>query len=283
MPKKVSVVIPAFNEADTIKEVLDSVKNNISDKYEFEIIVVDDGSSDQTAEICRREGVKVIREEVNVGYGFSLKKGIRAASGEIIALIDADATYPADGLVNLINGLDEFDMVVGARIGKDARLSPLRKIPKYFLNRLASLLTGTKIPDINSGMRVVKRDIVLRYMSLFPQGFSFTSTLTLAMLCDGYRVKFSPITYSDRSHGSKIRPIRDTIGFILTVFRTVIYFNPLKVFIPLSLILFIFAIARFLQDLLVKDNIGDMTVILFISFFQVFLLGVVADIAGRHR
>lgn len=283
MAIKVSVIIPAFNEAGTIKGVLDNIKEALKDKFTFEIIVVDDGSSDATAEICRREGVRVLREEVNSGYGSSLKKGIRIAGGEIIALIDADGTYGAEDLVNLLNKLEDFDMVVGARIGEKARLSPLRRIPKYFLKRLASLLTGTAIPDVNSGLRVVTKDIVLKYMSLFPQGFSFTTTLTLAMLCDGYRVRFIPITFSDRKHGSKIRPIRDTLGFIITVLRTILYFNPLKIFMPLSLVIFIMASGRLFQDIFIRDNIGDMAVILFIAFFQVFLLGVIADIAGRRR
>ena len=283
MSIKVSVIIPAFNEADTIGSVIDNVKKILKDRFEFEIIVVDDGSTDSTSEICRGEGVRVLREEERSGYGASLKKGIRLAAGEIIVLIDADGTYPAEDLGSLLNGMEEYDMVVGARIGKGVRISPMRRIPKHFLNKLSSLLTETSIPDVNSGMRAVKKDIVLKYMSLFPQGFSFTTTLTLAMLSDGYRVKFIPITYLDRKRGSKIRPIRDTFGFIITIFRTILYFNPLKIFIPLSFAVFILAMGRFLHDILVRDNIGDLTVILFISFFQVFLLGVVADIAGRRR
>jgi len=283
MSIKVSVIIPAFNEADTIEGVIENLKSSLKGSFEFEIIAVDDGSTDSTSEICRRAGVRVLREEERSGYGASLKKGIRIAQGEIIALIDADATYPAEDLVTLLKGIEEYDMVVGARVGKGAKIPPLKRIPKYFLNRLSSLMTDTHIPDVNSGMRVVKKDIVLKYMSLFPQGFSFTSTLTLAMLSDGYRVRFISINYLDRKRGSKIRPIRDTLGFIITIFRTILYFNPLKIFIPLSFAVFILAMGRFLHDILVRDNIGDLTVILFISFFQIFLLGVVADIAGRRR
>lgn len=280
----VSVIIPACNEGENIGPVLREVKESLSGAgINFEIIVVDDGSRDGTAEAAEREGVRIIRHGYNMGYGASLKSGIRQARGEFIAIIDADSTYPGKDFPRLIKEAEEYDMVVGARTGEKVYIPLIRRPAKYLLNRLSSFLSGVKIPDVNSGMRVVRRDIILSYMHLFPSGFSLTTTLTLAMTCDGYRIKYLPINYSARRGKSKINAVKDPFKFLFTVIRTILYFNPLKIFMPVSMLIFVFAIGSLFQDIFVKHNVRDLSVLLFISFFQILLLGLVADMVGRKK
>lgn len=280
----VSVIIPACNEQGNIRQVLREVKESLSGaNINFEIIVVDDGSSDGTADVADQEVIRVIRHEYNMGYGASLKNGIREAQGEFIAIIDADNTYPAREFPRLIKEVEKYDMVVGARTGEKVHIPFIRRPAKCFLNKLSSFLSGVKIPDVNSGMRVVRKEAILSYMHLFPPGFSLTTTLTLAMTCDGYRIKYVPINYSFRKGKSKINAIRDPFKFLFTVIRTILYFNPLKIFMPVSILIFLLAISKLFQDIFVKHNIQDLSILLFISFFQILLLGLVADMIGRRK
>jgi glycosyltransferase involved in cell wall biosynthesis len=279
----VSVLIPACNEQGNIGQVLGDVKGALSGSgMDFEIIVVDDGSSDGTAGAAEQERVRVLRNEYRMGYGASLKSGIREARGEFIAIIDADNTYPAGEFPRLIKEAQGYDMVVGARTGEKVHIPFIRRPAKCFLNRLSSFLSGVKIPDVNSGMRVVRKEIALSYMHLFPSGFSLTTTLTLAMTCDGYRIKYVPINYFSRSGKSKINALKDPFKFLFTVIRTILYFNPLKIFMPASIFIFLMAIAKLSHDIFVKHNIQDLSILLFISFFQILLLGMVADMIGRR-
>ncbi|MFH1562317.1 MAG: glycosyltransferase family 2 protein, partial [Nitrospirota bacterium] len=219
--EKISIVIPAYNEEKGVGALIDELKEKMK-CHEYEIIVVDDGSCDNTVNIAREKDVVLIQHPKNRGYGASLKTGIRKAKYDTIAITDADGTYPVSEMPKLIKYIGEYDMVVGAR---NKQKIPLTRRPaKFFLNRLANYLTEVEIPDLNSGLRVFKKDIAVKFFNLLPNGFSFTTTITLAMLTNDYLVKFIPIDYLERQGKSKIRPIRDTYNFLTLIIRTVMYF-----------------------------------------------------------
>jgi glycosyltransferase involved in cell wall biosynthesis len=237
-----SIVIPVYNEAGNLSNILEEVRNAVRDLPQ-EILVVDDGSTDGTFEVLKECDVEVIRHPYNRGYGAALKTGIGHAKYDLICTIDGDGTYSSLQIPELARALMQgnFDMVVGARIGKNVHIPAMRRPAKWFINKLANYLCETKIPDLNSGLRIIRKGVIERFAHILPDGFSFTSTITVAMLTNGYSVKYVSIDYFVRHGKSKIRPIKDTFNFIQLVIRTVLYFNPLKIFIPLSLLLTIFA------------------------------------------
>ncbi len=276
--KNVSIVIPAYNEEKTIGTLIDEIKTIMK---ECEIIVVDDGSNDSTAKIVQEKDVVLIQLTKNRGYGFALKFGIRKAKYDIIAIIDADGTYPTSEIHSLMKYIGEYDMVVGAR--SKQKIPLIRRPAKFFLNKLANYLTEVEIPDINSGLRVFKKDIALKFLNLLPDKFSFTITITLAMLTNDYLVKFVPIDYFQRKSKSKIRPIRDTYNFILLIIRTVMYFNPLKIFIPLSIMLFLIAIIIFGYSFFVLHKVMDISIIVILmASVQIAAIGLLADLVDKR-
>lgn len=278
---QLSVIIPAFNEENGIQPTLEQLRRTLQ-PLDAEIIVVDDGSTDRTAELARAAGVRVVRHEHNRGYGAALKTGIRSSSAELICITDADGTYPNDRIPELVAAMDHHAMVVGARTGANVAIPLIRRPAKKALNVLANVLTGQKIPDLNSGLRVFRRSVAERYMHFLPSGFSFTTTITLAMLNDDYLVKFLPIDYFARAGRSKIRPIRDTYNFTMLILRVTMYFNPLKVFLPVSLTLLLLAVATGAYDLANTRGLSDKTVILTLATGQVFLVGLLADTVARR-
>jgi len=271
-----SIIIPAYNEE---KAVRGTIKEFLALNIPGEIIVIDDGSTDRTGEYARDSLVKVIRHEINKGYGAALKTGIRYASGEYIIICDADGTYIPQDAVRLLAYIKDFDMVVGAR--PFGCISFLRRPAKWFLNKLANYLVDYKIPDLNSGLRVFRKDVALKFFHLFPQGFSFTTTLTLAMLANNFRVKFVPILYQKRIGKSKIRPVYDTLNFFQLIVRMVMYFNPLKVFLPISAFLFISGIFLFGTDIFIRHDVGDAAVVTLNTAILIFMLGFIADMINK--
>ena len=207
-PLQVTIIIPAFNESQIIAEVLKELQEQLNEhRIDSEIIVVDDGSSDDTARSAAQNGVRVLRHHSNRGYGAALKTGILSASHEIVAITDADGTYPARFLPEMLDMIEDVDMVVGSRTGANVHIPFIRKLPKWLLNRLANYVTGSKIPDLNSGFRVFRRSIVLQYLHMLPDQFSFTTTITTAMLCDRYAVRYIPINYPHPRVLSNIVPL----------------------------------------------------------------------------
>ncbi|MCK4619109.1 MAG: glycosyltransferase family 2 protein [Desulfobacterales bacterium] len=285
--KKISIVIPVYNEEK------ESLSNTISQLFRIswpgnmEIIVVDDGSDEKVKdlEISSMDRIKIIRHKRNRGYGAALKTGISNSCNECIVITDADGTYPNERIPELVAIFEKgnFDMVVGARVGRNVKIPLIRKPAKWFITKLASYLTDTKIPDINSGLRVMKKNVVEKYLNILPDGFSFTSTITLAMLTNSYRVKYVPIDYFERKGKSKIRPFHDTLNFIQLIIRTVMYFNPLKIFVPLSLSLVLLAFLVLAGSWIFMDKAMDVTFgVILMSSVMVLAIGMLADLIDKR-
>lgn len=282
-----SIIVPAYNEQGGISDVLHSLTQLASTwAMPCQIIVIDDGSTDGTAEeVSKFDKVYLIRHPHNRGYGAALKSGIRYAQHEIICITDADGTYPneriADMVAHLLN--NHLDMVVGARTGKYVTIPLIRRPAKWFIRRLAEVVAGQPISDINSGLRVFKRSVALRFFSLLPDGFSFTTTITLGMLTNAYLVDYIPINYHARIGKSKIRPVRDTLNFTQLILRIALYFAPLKIFLPLSLFLFALAVVWGVLSILLLGAFADnSTFLLAVTSLQVGMLGLLAELIN-HR
>lgn len=277
----VSIVIPAFNEENGIGPVLDQLCDQMRETtLTVEIIVVDDGSADGTARIAEsKSNVRVIRHALNKGYGASLKTGIRAASHEIICITDADGTYPNDRIPELVNLLEEgYDMIVGARTGANVAIPLIRRPAKKAIGTLANAVAGERIPDINSGLRVFRKSAAFALIRLLPDGFSFTTTITLGMFANDYRVKYVPIDYFKREGKSKIRPIADTLKFTRLILTIGLYFAPLKVFLPASLFLVVLGVAWGVYSYVVLGRIADVsTLVIMMTAVQIAATGLIAE------
>lgn len=286
LKKAYSIIIPAYNEEKAIYNVLDDLINKIEQgNNNYEIIVVDDGSNDSTFDICNKiRGIKLIRHDYNRGYGAAIKSGIKNGKYENIVIIDADGTYPNDKVLEMIQiySTTGSDMVVGARIGKNAKIPIIRRPAKWFIGLIANILCGRKIPDLNSGLRIIKKEVIEKYIQILPDGFSFTTTITLAMLTNGYSVKYVPINYFKRKGNSKIKPIRDTLNFIQLIIRTILYFNPLKIFIPLSLFLVLIAFLVLIGSYYVLGKAMDVTFgVILMTAVHVLAIGILADLIDK--
>jgi glycosyltransferase involved in cell wall biosynthesis len=255
-----------------------------------ELLVVDDGSRDGTAAALERiaprhPNLRVIRHDQNRGYGAALKTGFAAARNEVVVITDADGTYPENRIAELLARIDAgAEMAVGARTGPDVEVPLLRRPAKAFLRALASYLSETKIPDLNSGLRAIRRDLVKTYRPILSNGFSFTTTITLAALTNGHRVDWVSINYKKREGISKIRPIRDTLGFLSLIIRTVLYFNPLKVFFPAAFVFGLGLVGSIYYDLCVVSppNLSEKTVLFFVALVQVLSVGLLADLVDKR-
>jgi glycosyltransferase involved in cell wall biosynthesis len=260
-----SIIVPVYNERGAVDDSIHRMTRiRESVDYDIEIIFVDDGSTDGSEVILAdqsRNPFRVIRNVINRGYGAALKRGIIAAKYDVVAITDADNTYPDERIPELYERMSEgsLDMLVGARMGANVHIPWLRKPPKWALNQLANYLSGRKIPDLNSGLRLMKKEVVERFLHVLPDSFSFTTTITLALMTNGYSVEYIPIDYAHRSGSSKIRPIHDTLNFVQLICRTVMYFNPLRVFIPLSIVLALTAFAVLLLSWAFSRQIMDVT------------------------
>jgi len=279
MSKAISIVIPAYNEGKGIANTLSELRTMLSENdIDAEIIIVDDGSSDDTAEIALKSGARVLRHFSNRGYGASLKTGIPAATHQIVAMTDADGTYPFRYIPEMLKELENSDMVVGARTGANVHIPWVRRPAKWLLNKLANYVSGHSIPDINSGLRVFRRDTVIHYFPILPDQFSWTTTITLAMLCDNYAIRYIPIDYRQRVGKSKIVPW-DAASFTVLILRMAILFRPLRVFLPLVLTCFSYAAVKMVIDLAVigDRNISASAIMMFTSGLIILLMGMVAD------
>jgi glycosyltransferase involved in cell wall biosynthesis len=229
-PPGVTVVVPVLDEEAAVLTTLDALERALGpSRHAYEIVVVDDGSRDRTpALLSARQGIRVLRHERTRGYGAALKTGIRAARHPWIVVIDADGTYPASAVPELADGSASFDLVVGARTGRNAHDSWPRALVKETFRVFAQSITGASIPDLNSGLRAFRRALAERYFDLLPDRFSFTTTITVAAIADGHAVRFTPIEYLPRIGRSKVRPIPDTLRIGRQLLRLGIRFAPLR-------------------------------------------------------
>jgi glycosyltransferase involved in cell wall biosynthesis len=287
----VSVIIPAYNESGAVGDQVGAVNKALENSgVAYEIIVVDDGSTDDTAQAALRAGARLLRHPENRGYGASLKSGITAAAGETIVIIDADGTYPAEEIPVLLRELEHADMVVGARTGNTVYVSWVRQPAKWILRVLAQWIADQPIPDINSGMRAFRRSCVRQYFAILSNRFSFTTTVTLAYLADNYRVVYHPIDYYQRVGKSKIVPWH-FMDFTVLILRISMMFNPLRVFVPLALFFGGLGVAKTIYDilslfgrtpdrsweLLVMPVLSTSAVLLLFVGLQFLMIGMVAD------
>lgn len=273
----ISIVIPAYNEEEGIKDVLTGIRDTLKeDDLDYEILVVDDGSTDRTAEIVRNEGVKLIQHTYNRGYGAALKTGTKHARGDFVLYVDADNQHNPGDIIKLLKYMNKNDMVVGART-KDSRIPFTRRIGKKILTFIANYLSETKIPDLNSGLRLVRKDVVMEFIHILPNTFSFTTTITLACIKSGYTVKYVPINTLERVGDSKINPFRDGFRFIMLILRTVALFDPLKVFLPLSIVLFTLGFLELVREVVFSLSIWSTSMLLLLSAILIFFFGLLAD------
>lgn len=291
MTTAVSIIIPAYNEEKGIGPVLVRLLAVMDGSgLAYEVLVVNDGSRDDTAGVTGRvaaehERLTLLQHRHNRGYGAALKTGIRHAQYDLICITDADGTYPNERIPELVTQLagQEYDMVVGARTGENVAIPLVRRPAKWAIGRLANYVAGEKIPDLNSGLRVFRREIALRMFGLLPNAFSFTTTITLAMLTNNYLVNYVPIDYFARVGQSKIRPVQDTLNFVQLVWRIALYFAPLKLFLPLSGLLLLLAVGWALFTLLVLDQLADVsTLVIVMTAFQVAVIGMLAELINKR-
>ena len=272
-PSSVSVIIPAFNEAESIAAVLGSLRATASWR---EVIVVDDGSSDATAERARAAGARVITHPYNKGNGAAVKSGIRAASGDYILIMDGDGQHSAADALRLVSYLGEYDLVVGAR-SPDGQASAARRMGNNALNWLASYLTGRPIPDLTSGMRAARFSCLREFLHLLPNGFSTPTTTTLACVKAGYSVRFEPIETKARIGRSKIRFVSDGATFFLILLKVITVFSPLRIFVPISAAAFSLGAAYALWTAFTQHHITNSSVLLIVLAVVIFLVGLVSE------
>lgn len=279
----VSIVFTNWNVRDLLKDCLNSVYDK-TEGITYEVIVVDDGSTDHTAEVVRQfPRARLIQHPHNRGTGAATNTAIRHARGEIIAMTDGDGTYPVQDIPRLLDGMDGYDMVIGARTRETGTLKWLRAPAKWFIRVLASYLVETRIPDLNSGLRVFRKSLAKKFMHLLPHGHSWVSTITLAHLADDYLVKFVPIDYYERKGRSSFHPVSDTYNYLVLVVRTVMYFNPIKILFPVGLFLLLIGTARqLIQFYTVNLHVQSSNVVLFLAGLNLLMMALLADLVVRR-
>jgi glycosyltransferase involved in cell wall biosynthesis len=284
-PRAVSVLVPAYNEVRGIRPVLTSILQTLNalPAVTFEILVVDDGSTDGTREAARDlPGVTVLRHDSNRGYGAALKTGLRHARYEWICITDADGTYPNERIGDLLAATDDAHMVVGARTAPGAHDTWLRRLPRDFLRRYAEWVTRRTIADLNSGLRIFRKDLAERFLHLLPDGFSFTTTITIALLMSYYTVRYIPIGYARRVGTSKIDPAGDMLHFLVLILRTGMYFAPLRTMVPPTVVLFFFFAGSASYDLFWLHHLSGKTLILLVLLVNTATLALVADMIHKR-
>jgi glycosyltransferase involved in cell wall biosynthesis len=281
-------VVPVFNEQNAVADTIEAINAQLQGiDLPSEIIVVDDGSTDNTSKILkdlqqRQSHVNVLSHEENWGYGAALKTGIAKSAFDKILIIDADQTYPIEEIPKLVRLAEDYHMVVGSRTGPEAQIPLVRRPAKTILTWLAQFLSNRRIPDLNSGFRIFKKEIAQNWVHMIPDGFSFTSTLTIIALHKGYRIHYVPISYHKREGKSKIRPLRDTLNFLQLILRTILYVNPLRIFIPASLFFFATSLLLYIIRVTFGRAFLVTIIITFICGFELLVVGMLADLIDKR-
>ncbi|HRQ65514.1 MAG TPA: glycosyltransferase family 2 protein [Xanthomonadaceae bacterium] len=274
MPR-ISIILPAKNEAEGLRQVLPRLREQAP---EAEILVVDDGSTDETAAVAAEHGARVLSAPYSMGNGASIKRGAREASSEILVFMDADGQHPPEAIPQLLAKLDEgFDMAVGARSGS-GQASVGRSLANRFYNLLASLMTGHKVQDLTSGFRAVRADKFREFLYLLPNGFSYPTTSTMAFFRSAYPVAYVPVDVADRiGTTSHIRPLRDGIRFLLIIFKIGTLYSPLKLFLPASMVFFLTGLGYYAWTFVNFHRFTNMSLLLFSASVIIFLIGLISE------
>ena len=275
----VSIVIPAYNEEAVIGQTVARIHSLYPD---FETIVVDDGSTDNTAHKAREAGAKVFQHPYNIGNGAAVKTGIRKASGDLVVLMDGDGQHDPADIARLLEESDHYDLVVGAR-SSNSQASLGRRVANWFYNCLASYVAKFPIKDLTSGFRVFHRDTVLKYLYLFPNTFSYPTTSTLTYLRSGFTVKYIPIRQHKRVGKSKIKLMEDGARFILIILRIATLFSPLRIFLPVSIFFLLTGLGYYMYTFLTSNRFTNMSALLLSVGVMVFLLGLISEQITQMR
>ncbi len=280
----ISIIMPAYQEAAVIGTVIRRIQQTMDKVGQpYEIIVVDDGSPDNTAEQARVAGAQVIAHPYNIGNGAAVKTGIRHAHGEILVMLDADGQHPPEEIPNLLAKLGRYDMVVGAR-SRASESSFHRNMANHFYNWFASYMCGRQIEDLTSGFRAVKAEVARSFLYLLPNTFSYPTTITMAVVRSGYSLAYVPITTARRVGHSKIKLLRDGSRFLLIILKVATLFSPLKVFLPVSLLMFLTGFFYGLFKVLILDmRYGPTSAMLMTIAIVVFMVGLVSEQVAQLR
>lgn len=282
----ISVIIPAFNEGEAIGNIVNQI-NKVMDQLDsdHEIIVIDDGSTDNTAENARATGAKVIQHPYNIGNGAAVKTGIRHARGSILITIDGDGQHDPNDILKLVNRIGPYDMVVGSR-NSESHTSAHRDVANMVFNSLATYISGRKIEDLTSGFRAVKTHIARQFLYLLPNKFSYPSTITLSVVRAGYSLGYEPIKFARRSgkSKSKIKPLQDGLRFLMIILKIAVFYAPLKIFVPLSIFIFLLGVGYGLFRIFIfQAPYGQTSALLISTAVITFLVGLVSEQIAQLR
>ena len=271
---KISIIIPAYNESQTIGDLV----SKIVELYpEFEIIVINDGSTDDTSGVAKDAGAKVYSHPYNIGNGAAIKSGIKTASGDILVFMDADLQHNPEDIETMLNYFPDYDMVVGARSGW-GRTSLWRTLGNSIYNRLASYVAKFNIQDLTSGFRAVKSDIAYQFLYLLPNTYSYPTTLTLCTLRSGRTLKYVPIKVKARKAGkSNINIFKDGVRFFMIIVRICTLFSPFRIFLPVSFLIFLTGLIYYFYTFIVWGRFTNMSALLFTTSIIIFMIGLVSE------
>jgi len=271
---KVSVIIPAFNESQTIGDLVKKVQQRYPD---FEIVVIDDGSEDNTAEVAANAGARVYSHPYNIGNGAAIKSGIRSATGDILVFMDGDGQHDPEDIAKMLDHMPEFDMVVGARV-KGSQASVGRGIGNRIYNWLGSYVSKFSIQDLTSGFRAVKADVARSFVYLLPNTYSYPTTITLGVLRTGRSLKYIPITTQPRRKGSSnIKLFHDGVRFFMMIIRICTLYSPMRVFLPVSFIMFLLGALRYFHSYIMEGRFTNMSALLWVSAIIIFMMSLISE------
>ncbi len=270
----VSVIIPAFNEGDIIADIVNRVKSLHPD---FDVIVIDDGSTDDTAAEAQKAGASVYRHPYNIGNGAAIKSGIRVATGDILVFMDGDGQHDPQDIAGLLAFFPDFDMVVGARsLGDQASLG--RALGNKIYNWFASYVAKFSIKDLTSGFRAVKSTVARNFLYLLPNTYSYPTTLTLGTLRSGMSVKYVSVTIKQRKTGtSNIKMIQDGVRFFMIITRICTLYSPMRVFLPVSFVMFLLGLANYVYTFIIRSRFTNMSVFLFVTAIVIFMMSLISE------
>ena len=272
--KNVTIIIPAYQESANIGELVDKIRQQYP---HYEVLVIDDGSTDETAEIAFKAGAQVIQHPYNIGNGAAVKTGIRNATGDILVFMDADGQHDPEDIETLLSYIPEYDMVIGARKGLHHASWP-RKMGNFFYNVLATYVSKVPIADLTSGFRATKSEVIRQFVYLLPNTYSYPTTSTLCILRSGYPVKYIPINVHQRQGGkSNIRIFRDGIRFFLIIVRICTLFSPFRVFLPVSFGTFLLGMFYYAYTYISWGRFTNMSALLFTTAVIIFMIGLVSE------